>query len=432
MIQRLVINKLFGIKDVKLKFNKDISILTGTNGSGKTTILNIINDIATSNYYNLSNYSFKKLTVTYDDETEVVATNSIVAGNTSLKVFLIKGNEKIEINLVDFNEIVEAIPISIWGTVEDDIGELEQINARTWRDIYTSERFSRSEIIKNYVNKATTLKNYIMANNLFKGLMPDVCKYIGINRLIRFENIRNRYREQERKVVNSIDLIAKQIKEEIINELAKYMSYSQNIDSSYPVRLIGKGNSNLDIEQLNNIINELDKLIEGLFNVGLIDSPKKKSLNVRDSFNEFEMRALFLYYKDLLEKFKYLLPLEEKLRIFKTKIDSKLKDKKTIEYSKEFGFKIFTKDKIKKEIPLNTLSSGEQHEIIMLYDLLFCPEEVKLYLIDEPEISLHLDWQREYLIDLFDIVNSKKNMQIIIATHAPAIIGDYLKKCLEI
>ena len=169
-----------------------------------------------------------------------------------------------------------------------------------------------------------------------------------------------------------------------------------------------------------------------MFDVGLIENKSKKTFKVKNTISDFELRALNLYYNDQLEKFNYLLPLEKKLKIFKDKITAKLQNSKSIEFSKDFGFKIYSLVPTSVEIPVNTLSSGEQHEIIMLYDLLFSKENVKLFLIDEPEISLHLDWQREYIADLMEILGSNSNMQIVIATHAPAIIGNYLNKCVEI
>lgn len=434
MIKAININGLFGHKDISIIFNEDITILTGPNGSGKTTVLSIINDIVTGNYYNLNNYKFSSIKAILGNKHEIHAINDekVEEGLSPLKIYLKKGRNRMLVTLENFNEVADSIPPSVWMEVDEDIEELSQINSRTWRDIYTGEKYTRSEIIQKFAHRDSALKSYIVSNKLMKGLRPDVCKFIGINRLINFETVRSRLRDYERKVVSSIELIAMKIREEIINESSKYMSYSQAIDSSYPFRLIEKTNKISDVEKINITINELDSLIEKLFDVGLIDSKNKKSFKLKPTISEFELRALNLYYNDQLEKFNYLLPLEKKLRLLKAKITSKLKNDKAIEFSKDYGFKIFSLKSSGKEIPVNTLSSGEQHEIIMLYDLLFSQENVKLFLIDEPEISLHLDWQREYIEDLTGILGSKLDMQIVIATHAPAIIGNNLNKCVGI
>ncbi len=74
-------------------------------------------------------------------------------------------------------------------------------------------------------------------------------------------------------------------------------------------------------------------------------------------------------------------------------------------------------------IPLSSLSSGEQHELVLLYELLFNAETGSLILIDEPEISLHLAWQVNFLRDLQE-VSKLTTSDVIIATHSPEIIHD--------
>jgi predicted ATP-binding protein involved in virulence len=69
------------------------------------------------------------------------------------------------------------------------------------------------------------------------------------------------------------------------------------------------------------------------------------------------------------------------------------------------------------------LSSGEQHELVMLYELLFRVSKNSIILIDEPEISLHVVWQDEFLKDLGQMAELSQ-FHALIATHSPQIIGD--------
>ena len=55
------------------------------------------------------------------------------------------------------------------------------------------------------------------------------------------------------------------------------------------------------------------------------------------------------------------------------------------------------------QLELEMLSSGEQHELVALYDLLFRVPNNAFILIDEPELSLHVAWQEEFLRDLQEI-----------------------------
>jgi predicted ATP-binding protein involved in virulence len=69
------------------------------------------------------------------------------------------------------------------------------------------------------------------------------------------------------------------------------------------------------------------------------------------------------------------------------------------------------------------LSSGEQHELVLLYELLFKVQKNSLVLIDEPELSLHVGWQAQFLKDLQDITKLA-DLDILMATHSPDIIQD--------
>ena len=67
------------------------------------------------------------------------------------------------------------------------------------------------------------------------------------------------------------------------------------------------------------------------------------------------------------------------------------------------------------------LSSGEKQMLAILLTVLVENREPYALLMDEPEISLHIDWQQR-LIDLLRQLNP--NAQIILSTHSPALIMD--------
>ena len=89
--------------------------------------------------------------------------------------------------------------------------------------------------------------------------------------------------------------------------------------------------------------------------------------------------------------------------------------------SKKNGFTFTTADG--KPLSPTDLSSGEQHELVMLYELLFKIEPNSLILIDEPELSLHVAWQVQFLKDLQEIIKLA-NFDVLLATHSPDIIND--------
>ena len=76
-----------------------------------------------------------------------------------------------------------------------------------------------------------------------------------------------------------------------------------------------------------------------------------------------------------------------------------------------------------KDIAVKKLSSGEQNELIIFYNLLFKSTKGDIVLIDEPEISLHIAWQQQLITDLKEIAK-ETGISLLISTHSPDIIGD--------
>lgn len=68
------------------------------------------------------------------------------------------------------------------------------------------------------------------------------------------------------------------------------------------------------------------------------------------------------------------------------------------------------------------LSSGEKQIIIMIAHLVFSEDSVSggIFIIDEPELSLHIAWQ-EVFVD--SILEASPDTQFILATHSPSIIA---------
>jgi len=77
-----------------------------------------------------------------------------------------------------------------------------------------------------------------------------------------------------------------------------------------------------------------------------------------------------------------------------------------------------------KKIPLDALSSGEKQMISLLARLYLYPPKRKLLLIDEPELSLSIEWQRKILSD---VVNAPLCAQVIAITHSPFVFDNELE-----
>lgn len=76
-------------------------------------------------------------------------------------------------------------------------------------------------------------------------------------------------------------------------------------------------------------------------------------------------------------------------------------------------------------LPIAQLSSGEKHLIkILLTSMTSGPNAI---LIDEPELSLHLDWQRLFVQTILSL---NPNCQLILASHSPEVMADVPDECI--
>jgi predicted ATPase len=79
------------------------------------------------------------------------------------------------------------------------------------------------------------------------------------------------------------------------------------------------------------------------------------------------------------------------------------------------------------------LSSGEKQMLAILLTVLVQDDQPYVLFMDEPEVSLHMEWQKR-LIDL--VMELNPNVQIIMTTHSPAVVmngwADHVTEVSEI
>ncbi len=138
--------------------------------------------------------------------------------------------------------------------------------------------------------------------------------------------------------------------------------------------------------------------------------------------------ALEIYVTDTSSKLDVFDDIRSKIDLFKELISKRFIDK-TLHIDLESGFKITSRNG--SDVPLDKLSSGEQHQLILIFDLLFEVTRNSLILIDEPELSLHVAWQKAFIESLSRII-SLNAFDVILATHSPAIVAMHFDLAVEL
>ncbi len=169
-------------------------------------------------------------------------------------------------------------------------------------------------------------------------------------------------------------------------------------------------------------LEKLEKKRSRLMAVGLLDQETRATIPIGSDrgIAPNTKAVLAVYAEDTEQKLGIFDELAQKIDLLTTIIDNRFLYK-TMTISKEKGLVFTTKNGT--VLPLENLSSGEQHELVLFYELLFRVIPGSLILIDEPELSLHVVWQEQFLKDVQQ-VTQLTDIDIILATHSPDIISD--------
>ena len=143
-----------------------------------------------------------------------------------------------------------------------------------------------------------------------------------------------------------------------------------------------------------------------------------RSISHRSTQLDLAQRSVMtLYVQDTEKKLGVLDDLAARVELLRDNVNGKFLHK-SIKIDRETGFTAIGHGNV--TLALESLSSGEQHELVLLYDLLFRVRPDTLVLIDEPELSLHVAWQKQFLPDLLKIVQAA-HFDAVIATHSPSL-----------
>lgn len=226
------------------------------------------------------------------------------------------------------------------------------------------------------------------------------------------------------ELVDAVSGDAADLARRISDTMARFGRDGQALEQTFPQRLLkmGNGQTVLGSESLRQRMAALDTRRAELEMLGLLEQVESHPIDPGDfdGLESTEKKVLTLYVEDSEKKLDILQDLASRIRLFLSFLNGKFRHKR-ISIERESGFVARGDDG--SPLDLETLSSGEQHELVLLYDLLFRIEPDTLVLIDEPEISLHLAWQRQFLPELLEIVKVAR-FDALVATHSPFIVGD--------
>ena len=432
---RVEFTKLFGYFDYSIDFHDTVTILHGLNGCGKTTMLQTINavfnkEMDTIKSTDLQSVSFffstgailkidrKKI---YLDPEKEKATGIIYLAYSIIE----NGKETVFDSFENTDEYQDIVKRFLKGYRPFPF--LERINESTWYDRKRETKLNLEEVIAEYGTIIFRRYSREYLEDDIPQPVQDILasmdvRLIAADRLTVAKRVERQYGEDNIKIERRVNLIAKDLSQKIRDTIQQYAQLSQAKDRTFPLRAI-KQSSPLTVDEIKSKMIELESKRKEFVDTGILEE-EQDDIGIHDlldAITESNRQNLSLYAIDTEEKLNALSSLSSSINLFRNLIDKNFNNKRIV-FNKDYGFRFVATYSDSTILP-QSLSSGEQHEFVMFYDLIFNASENTLILIDEPELSLHIKWQLDYVDELLQIISATK-FSAVLATHSPQIIHD--------
>lgn len=413
-ISRLQIKNLYDQYNYNIDFNSEekeqITILTGPNGYGKTTILRILKSLNPKSLYYFYVIKFSEIIISFDNNTVLNITQTYKTETESIFAVDYKDELEKEVRFIWNKATGELLTHFVYNRTNIEKARrtykfLRETYSRRWKfdDLTNREKeeiLLDNEEFNEYIAKANRQKQFLMQLKTLRSY------YIPANRIY------NEAHEENDEL--PIEKVREALMAELETAQQDYLRYSQEVDSKFIKKVLYPDYEDCSQASYNELKDEVESLMKTIVKY-------KLALKVEiPEYNEKNRAVLFAYLKGLEEKFSKFSTILEKTNLFHKMLTSKGFANKSVEISPQHGF-IIKADK-GDILKTHQLSSGEQNEIVMLYRLVYEVPDQSLLLIDEPENSLHVAWQKTIVDDMKEIA-SVKRLQIIIATHSPSIVS---------
>jgi len=459
-IKSLIVKSAFGYLNFSLKFPSGLSFLVGINGSGKTTAIRLIEALLTPSLEQLDRIPHASAVLRLELEGKVVKIVSSV------------GNGKTSIHIPSLGEqgiLSYELPELSGSLARDASGK--EVLATAYATLHTQHasnpvlsflrrtvntplflglerrnvaiHFWQSESESDHPQERLAARRRDMVVESVRRRMPTISGMLGASlidvQIVIQEIFRKRRVEQER--------FATQLREQILLDAFDYQpneSFMRSVKQ--------------DVRFIKTIIEKRSHVEGALRGAGLADSKFKplvdkffkhismlgeREAKSEDGHSIFSDSLLGLALnKPVVDRVLKLIESSEKynreieklwnpITQFTTLVNRFFADNGKKLAIDEVGWLYVNIGDAIAPQPLDVLSSGER-QLVVIFGHLAINREINragIFVIDEPEISLHLKWQE---IFVESILAASPNNQFILATHSPAIVLDLDKRCVSL
>ncbi|EHI9298747.1 AAA family ATPase [Vibrio vulnificus] len=417
-----------GYLDFDVDFRPDVNFFAGLNGSGKTTALNMIMALLTPSVDKLLEIRFSNASLTVEKAKDIIRIEcNKIDDDIRLSInneYAILGQEDISYEDIHFsNRRVRAahekssdVIRAIRRLASPMFLSLDRRFVKSSRDedypIFFDENMHRAikrrgikddsldEIVEIVAEASAEAKTRQSAadNKLRNEIILDSLSFAEINGKPHFpdnQTIRQLRHKQKaiKKTFDNLEVPSDEFE-------VKYNDFFDNLEN------LVKRFERIEFENSNRRDFELDEVTNKIMSNWFINQHQLDRIDrLFSKVESYQSEKNRIYAR--LSRFEMLV--NKFLNETGKRVQINNKGRLTIRFSGE-------------ERDLSVLSSGERQIVIMLAHLVL-NKRLRgdgVFIVDEPELSLHISWQ-DMFVDA--IQEASPNLQIILATHSPSIIG---------
>ncbi len=438
IIRKFEIQKLHGYKNVMIDFENPVKIVIAENGAGKTTILTALDAFLRGDFLGLKGIQFEQISCLLYGVDDPLILEKRHIHNT------VTSNEAIQ-------EFVRNIEIDEHAFYSYIIQEFDSKNKDDFRlnplmsSVYSNSAYGWEELwskcldAKIFYGSSLSEEVLKISKILKENLSGFQILYLPTYRRIeKPQKNKNKYgqlglagnlRKRKHQSASSINYGLSDVQQrlaEISEEIQRKTNFGYRQISAKIIDELILGSLTENSEQALPDLETLKIFFSRIGNSSLLDVKNLDRINEIYINPKSTKAGTLRYFLGMLaDVVNQTSQLEKTVETFVAKVNAYLgasSDSKTLTYD-PLQMKVYVKnDWTGDEVEFDDLSSGEK-QVISILSYLFLYDTPKIVLIDEPELSLSIEWQQKILPD---IVSAPLCHQILAITHSPFIFDNEL------
>jgi len=397
------------------KFRDDVNIIIGRNGTGKTTFMNIVHAVLAVDGEALFDNPFKSVTLTLSDGKRTRTVRAARLESSSYAFPIIEyhiSNRRFAAPLVGFED-GRSMPLGVRRKAAEDLQrikkELSSLVSVASLSVYRIGGDADPEMRERMGRRLASPVDLRLLS-----LMHQLTQYqLELSSAARDVSV-----QLQRDVLTSLLYAEKKGHERGYKLDFDESTEKQNLVSAY--KQLGVAGPEVS-KRIQDHIAAVGATIRNLQLTSGRPSKESDASNLKVNFAALEA---FKLTRTVVDK---SLAAEEKTDAIFSQVTLFLETLKKFITDKAFSFSggelVVTTE---GPLPLAKLSSGEKQLLILFIEALLQRQHPYIFLADEPELSLHIAWQRNIIAAIRSL---NCNAQIVVATHSPEIAGKF-KDCI--